>query len=368
MSKKAVNAFWRGFKDGVRLDRIVLFLLSDERIRSGVRDCVLLNLVLCVGSVAIWELMLRPSLLAFVLWDVDVSIETRAFVDGLLHTLFLCCCAWPFFVLSFALNSVWYQHVADVALSVLRRKPVRRSATFARWRLLLAGEVHRSILVVCLLLQVSLLRWIPSLLLLTLSPVLSLLPGASYGIRALLLPLPALAFVCGAVCFSYYYFDFRFAQRQWESRKRIAFLEEHAVYFCGFGAPSTLLTWLCPGFVGNGIWSTCFALLILLATKAKPQAHVSKKALPSNSVWVRMYRRPPVFAPAVRISDFLFSALRTLFLYFNQSKTSDTALDVDADAIASGNKSLGAKPDEAHAPSELAPAPSPSVPSVPSSE
>lgn len=154
---------------------------------------------------------------------------------------------WPVYALSFLLNSIWYQEIADFAQQLQqgasdksRPKPKRLSLSQV-----LTDEIYRSLLFGGFLMQTTLVLYIPYI-----------------G--------PTLSFICVAWIYAFYSFEYNWINAGWSLDTRMLYFEQRWCYFLGFGIPCTALTFFFPQFVGAGVFAMLFPLYILISFVAKP--------------------------------------------------------------------------------------------------
>lgn len=175
----------------------------------------------------------------------------------------------PAYVVSFALNAVWYQDIADLAFrhkSNPNRTRHTRRLTLTR---LVADEMYRVPLMILVFIEVDLIGRMPYI-------------GPSVSMAMLMW------------IYSFYSFEYRWVLQGWSLPRRLKEIETRWVFFAGFGAPSTLLTYFFPMFVSAGIFALIFPIFILTAmySPSTPPASSSSR-----------YGRLPVFGRSKRALD-----------------------------------------------------------------
>jgi len=87
------------------------------------------------------------------------------------------------------------------------------------------------------------------------------------AVSSLLYVVPKVGSIVSFVCFSWvsaiYCFDPKWANRGWSLETRLAYFEQHWVYFAGFGFAVTLATFFVPQLVSYGIFAFLFPLVRL---------------------------------------------------------------------------------------------------------
>uniref|UniRef100_H3HDA8 Etoposide-induced protein 2.4 n=1 Tax=Phytophthora ramorum TaxID=164328 RepID=H3HDA8_PHYRM len=217
--------FCGGVQHAVSLHRILLFYLKSRLICVSSVKCFVLNGLIFLGSIYFFDRAVIPVIHLFgevlhrsfsygTATQVD---DVRDRVDGFVFLLYQVLWMYPIYCISFILNTIWYQEIADDAYMQLHGKPSPTPVTD-----MIRDELYRAILVAFFLLQT----------------VLSyLIPWSLAG---------------------------------WSLERRLAHLEQNWAYFAGFGSPFTLATFFVPNFVSKGIFALLFPVFLLLAIACDP--------------------------------------------------------------------------------------------------
>lgn len=150
---------------------------------------------------------------------------------------------YPIYSISFVLNTVMYQEIADEALALGKERPAAAQGLLDR----LSDETFRVLQNLVYIVEINLLYYLP-------------LVG------------PALYFLHSCWLAAIYCFEYRWVHLRWRSNARLDYFERHWLYFAGFGFPVSTVTFLCPRFVDAGVFALLFPLCILTATTAEPRA------------------------------------------------------------------------------------------------
>mmetsp|Transcript_344 Transcript_344/g.795 ORF Transcript_344/g.795 Transcript_344/m.795 type:complete len:307 (-) Transcript_344:149-1069(-) len=266
----AASLWWKGFKDACAIHRTVKYLTHSRRIMLKTGRCFLLNGFIFLGSMLFMYRLMLPLakwLLSFTPPPGSVS-EGAPFEDplfgslaslllGLYNVLWL----YPAYVLSFVINSMWYQDIARQAYSLTSTSastdtPPAPTASRRVGVASLGEELFRTILFAVFLAQVVLTSYVPVV-------------GKP------------LYFVQLSWLYAYYCFDYKWSLAKWPLDARLHFVETHWAYFAGFGGPCTMSVVLLPRMVGEGVMSTLFPLFVLVAigVEANPEAFKSRLSL-----------------------------------------------------------------------------------------
>ncbi|KAG9402621.1 Etoposide induced 2.4 mRNA [Aphanomyces cochlioides] len=256
-------AFCQGIQDSISLHRILLLYIQSHIVRNRTVKCVLVNGIIFLGSIFFFDYVVIPiiHLLGLALkTDETPQDGFRDHIDMLVFIIYQGLWMYPIYCVSFILNTIWYQELADEAYlqthGTARPAPVKD---------MIIDEVYRAILVYCFLLQTMLSYLIP-------------IVG------------PFLSFVQMSWLYALYCFEYKWSLHGWSIDKRLVFMEKHWTYFAGFGCPFTLATYFAPNFVSKGIFALLFPLFLLLATVCDPSAERETTKLPlfAPSRWLTL--------------------------------------------------------------------------------
>eukprot|EP00929_Paragymnodinium_shiwhaense_P099170 TRINITY_DN60725_c0_g1_i2.p1 TRINITY_DN60725_c0_g1~~TRINITY_DN60725_c0_g1_i2.p1 ORF type:complete len:424 (-),score=28.53 TRINITY_DN60725_c0_g1_i2:90-1361(-) len=269
---EAVSVCLDGVRDALMLHRCVFFLARSEVIRFRTLQCFMLNGVIFLGSIIVFHLVVEPALgLLQHLVQPEEAWATN-FVAASFAVLYKMLWIYPIYCISYLLNMVMYQEIADSAVALAKNMQTPQP-TPALTRLI--NEVYRSLASFVYLVEMSLLLYVPVL-----------------G--------PMLYFIHSCWLASIYCFEYRWVHLQWTSNQRVEYFESHWLYFAGFGFPMSLVCFWCPRFVDVGVFALLFPLFILQATSAEP---CKLRSAP------RIFRRLPVF---FFVQGFCCSALKAV--------------------------------------------------------
>ncbi|CAK9004823.1 Protein EI24 homolog [Durusdinium trenchii] len=122
------------------LHQCIYFLARSETIRFRTLQCFVLNGVIFLGSILLFNFAVEPAL--NVLKRLVQEEEAWA-TDFIARSSTSCKVFWiyPIYCISFVLNTVMYQEIADSALGFLQRAPVKSTPHLERliqetWRVL----------------------------------------------------------------------------------------------------------------------------------------------------------------------------------------------------------------------------------------
>lgn len=269
-----------GTCDSLRLPSTLIFFLSSVTVRVRTMQCLVLNGVIFLGGILIGDLVLAPTLRALLAlggWDTQAHTGETAAITGLsmplasssiplpsgsdaahpvgewLNVFFLYAYQllwiYPLYAISFILNAIWYQDVADHAFITHGGSTERKGVTFQKWVATMSDEVYRLLLVTAYTIQITLTSFLPF--------------GVGY----------CLVLVQLCWMYSLYSFEYKWSLLGWSLEYRLKYFEKHWAYFLGFGLPAVLLSLVFPKFISLGIFALTFPIFIILAIIAKPVGH-----------------------------------------------------------------------------------------------
>ncbi|KAK1948068.1 Protein EI24 [Phytophthora citrophthora] len=240
--------FCGGVQHAVSLHRILLFYLKSRLICVSSVKCFVLNGLIFLGSIYFFDQAVIPVIHLFgellhrsFSYGTTTQVDdVRDRVDGFVFLLYQVLWMYPIYCISFILNTIWYQEIADDAYMQLHGKPSPTPVTD-----MIRDEMYRAILVAFFLLQTVLSYLIPII-----------------G--------PATSFIHLSWLYSLYCFEYKWSLAGWSLERRLAHLEQNWAYFAGFGSPFTLATFFVPNFVSKGIFALLFPVFLLLAIACDP--------------------------------------------------------------------------------------------------
>ncbi|CAI5728861.1 unnamed protein product [Peronospora destructor] len=240
--------FCGGVQHAVSLHCILLFYLKSRLICVSSAKCFVLNGLIFLGSIYFFDQAVIPVIHLFgellhrsFSYGTTTQVgDVRDRVDGFVFLLYQVLWMYPIYCISFILNTIWYQEIADDAYLQLHGKPSPAAVTD-----MIRDEMYRAILVAFFLLQTVLSYLIP-----VVGPVMS--------------------FIHLSWLYSLYCFEYKWSLAGWSLERRLAHLEHNWAYFAGFGSPFTLATFFVPNFVSKGIFALLFPVFLLLAIACDP--------------------------------------------------------------------------------------------------
>ncbi|KAI7846132.1 hypothetical protein COHA_000393 [Chlorella ohadii] len=240
-----------GFRDALCLHRCVVYFVHDPRILAKTANCFMLNGLIFGGSVLLLDYVFKPALhlgLSAVVGPASAAAISGALV-GLYHVLWL----FPAYLISFLVNCIWYNEIAELVVAAAQRRALQQRAA-RQGAMLVPGaaegavvkEVYRAALFSVFFGQV-------------------LLAGALPRIG------PALNFLLLSWLYALYCFDYKWALHSVQLQQRIAYFERHWAFFLGFGAATVLPMALTSFYVGAALVGVLFPLWIMMACDSNPR-------------------------------------------------------------------------------------------------
>jgi etoposide-induced 2.4 mRNA len=239
--KNALN----GLRDSISFHRCLVLVVRSEKIRLRVFQCLVLNGVIFLGSIAFFNFFLSPILYKclelFVVKDASLEMIHK-WIEWIYFGLWIA----PVYLLSFILNALWYQDIASEAIELY---PMKRPPTLSST---LTGDIaeliHRSIFNICFLVYLVFIR------------------------RWKIVYLVSLAWMIAYNSFEYKWVHFKVS-----FQTKISTLESSWVYFTFFGLPLALIAFQFPSLIENGLISVAFPFLLMMASTAGRQSSSSQR-------------------------------------------------------------------------------------------
>lgn len=246
-----LQAWFAGVADALRIHQALVFYLSSSTIRLKSLQCFFLNGLIFVGSILFQDYILSPLLKAIAISSNDAELQPVSETMELLFSLmYKILWIYPLYSISFILNAIWYQDIADFAYMIKSGVRPNTSFTFQRWLQSMAEEVYRTLLITCFMVQVFVMSFIPV--------VGKFLAGLHF-------------------CWLYalYSFEYKWTLERWSLLARLQFFEDRWAYFAGFGFPAAVVTFAFPKFISAGLFAFSFPMFVLLAIVAVPVEHTT---------------------------------------------------------------------------------------------
>lgn len=240
---EAIRVWLFGVRDALMMHRCFFFLARSEVIRLRTFQCFILNGVIFLGSILLFTCAIEPALSMLRRLVQDDEAWATNFIGTSVSVLYKVLWIYPIYCISFVLNTVMYQEVADSSLALRQQKPSKATPPLER----LINEAFRALLNLVYIIEMNLLYYIPII-----------------G--------PPLFFLHSCWLASIYCFEYRWVHLRWTSNARVDYVERHWLYFAGFGFPMSFVSFLCPRFIDAGVFALLFPLCILTATTAEPRA------------------------------------------------------------------------------------------------
>jgi etoposide-induced 2.4 mRNA len=167
------GCFVCGALDSLRLHQTAVFFLTSNRLRVRFVQCLVLNGGIFLSSVLIAEHALAPLLnLLLAVGGGGPAVLSRGSSGGMLPAvpgglssllLYVYYLVWvyPLYCISFILNSIWYQSIAEEAFSASGHRQPSAPASFRRWLRLMSEELYRLLLISCFVLQMAAFSLLP---------------------------------------------------------------------------------------------------------------------------------------------------------------------------------------------------------------
>ncbi|KNE67451.1 hypothetical protein AMAG_11913 [Allomyces macrogynus ATCC 38327] len=295
---EAAQQYTAGLAAALQLPKALLIIYSSRTIQVAALKCLILNGVVLLGSIVVFRFVVLALLQQLFGWalaavlvtpdpsapppnvaaEVGLLVSFQSALHNVLTALYYVLWIYPVYALSFALNTVWCQEIADRALLIRDRHDAKRaragsnptntasapaptSTTRPRASLTslgadFAAALYRPLLCVVFLTLASAFDVGPTVLGIS-SPVIHLVSRA-------------LSFAMTCWLHALYSFEYPWTARGVPLAARLARVESAWAYHLGFGTPVTLASFFASPVVGGGTFAVLFPVFIILATLTDP--------------------------------------------------------------------------------------------------
>ncbi|CAG8799488.1 18024_t:CDS:2, partial [Dentiscutata erythropus] len=270
--KLCLEYFWCGFKDAFAWPSGLITIYGSQTIKNHTLKCFVLNGVIFLGSIFFFNHVTLPTLHFFLgesffalnhrgngndigdALDVKSPLITKV-LDTIVALTYQLLWVYPIFILSFVLNAIWYQEIADRAFRMYYGPPINSRRTYPRALKVMADEIYRALLFMNYLIVATLVyKWI---------------------------------------------------NQGWSLEQRIGYFEERWSYFAGFGFLFTVITFFVDQFLSAGVFALFFPLYIIMATNAIPMPRHDERDRFSSLVPYRLR----IFWVAKKLNDKIIGSL-----------------------------------------------------------
>eukprot|EP01134_Creolimax_fragrantissima_P001197 CFRG1197T1 len=278
--------FLEGVADAVAVPKVFDVIDRSDRAFSKVGKCLLMNSVLFIGCLHLFNGYV-VSMLMFVvktMYDVlgiEQGDQQAAVTEAVFNLAYCIIWVYPVYSVSFIINAIWYQDIAEDAYIILqgqrhvRKKHPSQRSVLASISTKIAENIVSLLLEMVVAIQVLVLHFIPCI-----------------G--------PFLSFVLMSWLYSLYCFEFKWACFGWSLDKRLSFIERRWPYFLGFGLPLSCATFFSTKFLSSGLFAILYPPFLIMATGTD---------LETRRTLVQEPPRIPIFAVAKSVNKYIFLVL-----------------------------------------------------------
>ncbi|KAK8950980.1 hypothetical protein KSP39_PZI003531 [Platanthera zijinensis] len=276
-ARRSVVLWLAGFREACCVHRVFIFCLSSKALAIRTGQCFLLNGLIFLGSLFMFNTVVMPTL-SWILpsecaeFGSEQICETGkaqalySFTRFVLVELFYVFWFYPLYGFSIILSTFWYNDIARHAFEVLRRTGLRLTEVSGEKALpenqhslhlskpgglegvmLGIGEqVYSFLLLTFFFVEVVATMFIPYI-------------GTS------------ISFVLNAWMYAYYCFEYKWNLSELSLDKRLAFFESNWAFFAGFGSPCVLAIFFFSRLVSYGVMAILFPLFVLTAAGSQAE-------------------------------------------------------------------------------------------------
>jgi etoposide-induced 2.4 mRNA len=259
----------RGSLDSISLHKSLVLVVRSEKIRVRLVQCLILNGFVFLGSIFIFSHMLTPLLrylLSHLLKAADPSLTSISIIQGWIEWIYFALWIVPVYILSFVLNAIWYQDIANE--SIKHFPGVKMSATSTGTLTSSVVEiVFRSIFNVVFVIYLVILYKLRLVYVFNLSWLIA-----------------------------YNAFEYKWIHNGIPFSQKISDFETNWIYYLFFGLPLALTAVQFPSIIENGLVSLAFPFLVMSASTAgKPLGAMVRSDNRLVKFFTRWIEKAPVF-------------------------------------------------------------------------
>ena len=263
-----IKTFIFGIQDSITSTiSTVKLLKSNSDLRSKITQCLILNGLVFLFSLVVFEKVLIPIVLYV------VPLEASTWIDFILKTLFKVLWVLPLYIISRLLNVFWYQEIADLVYRTLK-KPTNKPSGMPLSAIL--ADVVYSVVVQCIfLVQASLVASVPVI---------------GYGLH-----LSHMSLV-----YSLYAFEYVWMSQGLGVIQRTAIMHLNWCYFIGYGLIMAVSVSLSNSyFIGVCMFALLFPLLLISSHFRQKHQYHNLKIQPL-----------PIFKPSIFLTEHLIKCFQ----------------------------------------------------------
>ncbi|KAG0485189.1 hypothetical protein HPP92_009268 [Vanilla planifolia] len=276
-ARRAAVQWLAGFKEACSVHRALVFCLSSKALAVRTGQCFLLNGLIFLGSIFMFNSVIIPTLLWILpnnceqlgsecLCESGTALAIYSFIRYMLVELFYVFWFYPLYVFSIILSTMWYNDIAKHAFEVVRRKGMHmtkvsgkidlpdgqngthssRPGGFEGVLLGIGEQVYSFLLLTFFFIEVVATLFIPYI-------------GT------------AISFILNSWMYAYYCFEYKWNHSEMSLDKRIEFFESNWAFFAGFGSPCVLAIFFFSRLVSYGVMAILFPLFVLTAAGSQAE-------------------------------------------------------------------------------------------------
>ncbi len=290
--ERSANIILRGFIDSFSLGKLADVLVNSPPTRDLAFKCLLANGFLLVGSILIFEKGVLPAVALFgekVLDGKEQLKNNSTFTNHIIYSFYHGLWVIPIWVICYLSSSVWYQQIANEIYKFKSRTGKTPDITKA-----VANATYALLVWLFAFIEIQLFTNILPLLFNQLNSLVSSyytnFHHFSIVFRIFLMIIQnishlfsAFGFVLLCIVYGWYGFDYHWISDGTEPDKRFKIVEDHWLYFFGFGLPYGIIVKITSFFVGYGLYLGLFPFCIILGCLNDYQYtdETDKKVIPS---------------------------------------------------------------------------------------
>lgn len=304
-----------GLHDSLSIHKSFIFFVTSKTIQIRVIQCFLLNGVLFIGSLILYNYIISPVIYYLLVLDMtqisninnislaysiqqydnnnnsnnnnNNNITTSLYItECILWLVYRILWLYPIYTLSFILSTIWYQDIATHSYNLVNNNTSSNhknnnattkhkhdnNVSFEQWLHSMASECYKQCIYFIYFIQCELLGLLPSIVKYVYSKYVNTSDNNDKHLYYnIILYMSYLLYIIHLSCYyALYSYDYKWSMSKLSLLNRLGNFELYWLYYVGYGLPLTTITCIFPQFFNTGIFALLFPIFAILAIIAKP--------------------------------------------------------------------------------------------------
>ena len=233
--KELIEEWFFGLFTSWNFSSVFSYILGSRLIQKRLFQCSLVNGILFIGSIYIFDYIITPFL-------HSIFNTNDYFITLLFSSVYYLFWLFPLYIISFCLTTFWVQDIFNEGFKFCYHKKVPKlRVSYQRF---ISDQIKRIIIIGFFLVQILIISIIPYI-------------GK------------LLEIIYVSWLYAYYCLEYRTIALRFSVQKSIRLFEVNSVFFSGFGFPFTLIVIFFPGMMSSGVFALIFPFLVLTSVPMK---------------------------------------------------------------------------------------------------